>query len=173
MSGHAKVLVSLQNGPIAVGDRITSSDIAGVGMRANTAGQVVGIATEPMETVASGSYAEIDVFVNAGYWAPEITSMQPIASGSWQSATFPNLFAMIVDGFKSLLNITFDNGLIKTVKGMFDTVEVKKGVTTIDEDTGQPYCIKMKSGQLISTAGECGTTTAPTTTTSSSTPPSG
>jgi hypothetical protein len=44
VSGTVNVLVSDINGPIAAGDKITASPIAGVGMRATGNGQVVGTA---------------------------------------------------------------------------------------------------------------------------------
>jgi hypothetical protein len=159
LSGRVLLKVSTKNGPIRVGDRITSSDIAGVGMKAVAAGMTVGTALEELPETASGSFQRIMVFVGPQYWAPEVASTQPIASASWQNGTFHGVFAMIIDTFESMLNITFSNGLIRTVKGMFDTVEVKKGVTTIDEDTGLPYCIKVKAGQLTSVPGECGAAT--------------
>jgi hypothetical protein len=46
LTGRVPVIVSLENGPIKKGDRITSSSINGVGMRAGRPGQVVGKALE-------------------------------------------------------------------------------------------------------------------------------
>jgi hypothetical protein len=43
-SGRSSVIVNLQNGPIRVGDPITSSDVPGEGMRATRPGQIVGYA---------------------------------------------------------------------------------------------------------------------------------
>lgn len=48
-SGQAKVLVSDINGPISAGDRITSSPISGVGMRADSGVRVVGQSQEKFD----------------------------------------------------------------------------------------------------------------------------
>ncbi|MDD5750127.1 MAG: hypothetical protein PHU56_00545 [Candidatus Pacebacteria bacterium] len=34
--------------------------------------------------------------------------------------------------------------------------EKRTGITIYDEDTGQPYCLKMKAGAMVSLAGKCG-----------------
>jgi hypothetical protein len=58
--------------------------------------------------------------------------------------------------FASLWNITIDDGLIQTVRGVFGHVESRDGVTTYDEDTGDPYCIKVKGGSITTEPGACG-----------------
>jgi hypothetical protein len=136
LSGRVLLKVSTDNGPIRVGDHITSSMIPGVGMRATRGGMTVGTALEELPQLASGSYQKIMVFVGAQYWAPEVAFDQPIASTSWQSGTFDSLFASIVQAFQSLFDITFSNGLIKTVKGMFTEVQTDKlciGATCVTE----------------------------------------
>jgi len=77
--GRVPVKVSTQNGSIAIGDRITSSSLAGTGMKATNAGQTVGIALQLFDgsgassttallpngtSVAAG---KILVFINVGY----------------------------------------------------------------------------------------------------------
>ena len=72
--GRVPVKVNLEGGAIQIGDRITSSSVAGVGMKATTSGQTVGIALEPYpnpndtngETNATNT-PKILVFVNLGY----------------------------------------------------------------------------------------------------------
>jgi len=49
MSGRVGVNVSLVNGPIVKGDRVTSSYISGVGMRATRPGFIVGVALEDFD----------------------------------------------------------------------------------------------------------------------------
>jgi hypothetical protein len=53
ISGTTNVLVSDINGPIATGDKITASPIAGVGMHATTDGQIVGTAQTALNTNTS------------------------------------------------------------------------------------------------------------------------
>lgn len=48
-SGQVQVRVNGQNGPIAKGDRVTSSSTPGVGMKANKSGFVLGIADEDFQ----------------------------------------------------------------------------------------------------------------------------
>ncbi|MBI2639515.1 MAG: hypothetical protein HYW90_01330, partial [Candidatus Sungbacteria bacterium] len=49
---------------------------------------------------------------------------------------------------------------VLTVKenATFGSVERRIGITIYDEDTGEPYCLKMKGGAMKSEAGACGTT---------------
>lgn len=49
MTGRVPVLVSLENGPIKAGDRITSSNVKGVGMKATRPGYIVGFALEDFD----------------------------------------------------------------------------------------------------------------------------
>lgn len=76
LSGRVPVKVTNENGPIAVGDKITISSVAGVGMKATTSGMIVGTALEAF----NGEEGTVEVFVNASYWAPS-------ASETLQGAT--------------------------------------------------------------------------------------
>jgi hypothetical protein len=86
LSGRVPVKVSTESGPIKIGDRITSSSLAGVGMKAITSGVTVGIALESFdgttatttetikvsppeggETLTTVQTGKILVFVNLGY----------------------------------------------------------------------------------------------------------
>jgi len=74
--GKVEVKVSTINGPIEVGDAITSSEIPGVGMKATKPGKVVGMALEKFDSnngEACPDYPEykcgkITVFVNPHWW---------------------------------------------------------------------------------------------------------
>ena len=59
--GQAKV--STENGPIAIGDSIALSSVAGVGMKASGSGERVGIALEAYSGTGIGT---IDIFANLG-----------------------------------------------------------------------------------------------------------
>ncbi len=119
LSGRVLLKVSTDNGPIRVGDRITSSNLPGIGMKATTAGMTVGTALEATTDnlqLTTGDYQKIMVFVGAQYWAPQLTTdnlpLTTPASGSWLSGTFESLFAMIVEAFRSVLGIVFERGKI-------------------------------------------------------------
>ena len=71
LAGRVPVKVSLEGGAIKIGDRITSSPIPGVGMKATSSGITIGIALEDFNpSTGSGqasSTEKILVFVNLGY----------------------------------------------------------------------------------------------------------
>jgi len=64
LSGRVPVKVSSENGPIAVGDPITSSSVAGVGMKATKPGRVVGMALEAYSNADPTAVGKVMVFVN-------------------------------------------------------------------------------------------------------------
>lgn len=74
--GRVPVNVSLENGPIKTGDRITSASIPGYAMKATRAGRVVGIALEPSKPETFVPCAadtkkmcgQVMVFVNLSDW---------------------------------------------------------------------------------------------------------
>lgn len=68
LTGRVPVTVSTENGPIAVGDRITSSSVPGVGMKATKAGRVIGIA---LTAYAGKEPGDVLVLVNAHTWIPD------------------------------------------------------------------------------------------------------
>jgi hypothetical protein len=63
--GRVPVKVSLENGPIAVGDPITSSSSAGIAMRATSAGQIIGYALEKAD-----QKGKVLVHLQPGYYIP-------------------------------------------------------------------------------------------------------
>jgi len=63
-SGETPVLVSNKNGEIKKGDFITSSETPGVGMKATSSGQVIGIALEDFITATSEETGFVTVFLN-------------------------------------------------------------------------------------------------------------
>lgn len=75
LAGQVEALVSIQNGEIQAGDRLTASDIPGVGVKATKAGQIVGTALENLA---------IDESKVAGYYNPDSKEYRSRAS-------FPNI----------------------------------------------------------------------------------
>ncbi|OGH16333.1 MAG: hypothetical protein A2869_04810, partial [Candidatus Levybacteria bacterium RIFCSPHIGHO2_01_FULL_40_58] len=69
LAGRVPLKVSIENGPIKVGDSITSSSTPGVGMKATKAGRVIGVALEPYDSDGIG---KIIVFVNPSWYDPDI-----------------------------------------------------------------------------------------------------
>jgi YVTN family beta-propeller protein len=64
LAGRVPVKVSMNNGPIQVGDALVSSDVPGYAMKATRPGMVLGYA---LESASATGTAEL--FVNVGYWA--------------------------------------------------------------------------------------------------------
>lgn len=65
--GRVPVLVSGENGPIAKGDRITSSSVAGVGMKARRPGYIIGYALEDFNGNDASTTGYILVKLNQGF----------------------------------------------------------------------------------------------------------
>jgi hypothetical protein len=64
LAGRVPVKVSMENGPIHVGDPLTSSSVAGVAMKATRAGKILGYALESARTDG-----KVLLFVEPGYYA--------------------------------------------------------------------------------------------------------
>lgn len=60
IGGTINALVSNANGPVAIGDHITASPVSGIGMRATTAGQVVGTAQASLDSIQTATRTFID-----------------------------------------------------------------------------------------------------------------
>jgi YVTN family beta-propeller protein len=64
LTGRVPVKISMNNGPIHVGDSLVSSDVPGYAMKATRPGMVLGYALE--DASATGT---VQVFVSVGFWA--------------------------------------------------------------------------------------------------------
>ncbi|MEK9152454.1 MAG: hypothetical protein AAB692_03750, partial [Patescibacteria group bacterium] len=65
LNGRVPVNVSIENGPIAIGDPITSSATPGGGMKATQNGMIIGFALNAYDKPEPG---KIMVFMNLGWW---------------------------------------------------------------------------------------------------------
>ncbi len=77
LKGRVPTLVNAENGPIAVGDPLTSSSTPGYAMRATKAGPVVGYALEPL----NGQSGAVVAFVSLGWWEPDAV-VAPVTSAT-------------------------------------------------------------------------------------------
>ena len=66
--GRVPVKVNLENGPINVGDMITSSSIPGIGTKAVKPGEVVGMALEPLTHLGTEKYKSILTYIDPHWW---------------------------------------------------------------------------------------------------------
>lgn len=69
LAGRAPVKVSTENGPITVGDPLTSSSIPGIAMKATTRSPVIGKA---LQSFNGSEIGKISTFVNVSWYDPEI-----------------------------------------------------------------------------------------------------
>jgi hypothetical protein len=80
-----------------------------------------------------------------------------------------SLLASVIDSVTGLFSDVLTdvkNGILAlqslvTKKIQVGTSQMPAGITIYDEDTGAAFCIKMKAGQIVSAAGECGSTSSP------------
>ena len=164
LSGRVPVKVSLENGPIAIGDRISASSIAGVGKKTAVGEATVGMALEGHDGPGVG---KIMVFVSLG--SPNLAAAQGTGELS-QLVQFNQ--DVNVNGF-ALLNvksIAGMNGLWKIDENgniTAQSVETQKltvgggnasGITVYDRQTSAPKCIYIEGGAIMSSDGVCGTT---------------
>ncbi|MCX6047966.1 MAG: hypothetical protein NT075_22935 [Chloroflexi bacterium] len=70
MVGRVPTKFSLENGPIAVGDPLTSSRIPGAAMKATKAGQIIGYA---MQSSAAAKEGKLLVWLQLGMYIPQAT----------------------------------------------------------------------------------------------------
>jgi len=176
-AGRAEISVSTENGEIKVGDQIKLSSLAGIGMKATTSGQVIGIALNSLADVETTSVAlndeevevgKITVSLNLGYarLTPEIKDGE---------ITYSDKDIWTVDittgQIKSMFGLEMNNQTITNVKAltsasgnwslgedgvlMVKSIETEMGVTTKDRATGEYYCMFVENGQSRVVKGKC------------------
>ncbi len=152
LKGRVPVKVSTENGEISIGDPITVSSVAGIGMKATLSGDIVGYALENFSDPTPG---EIPVFINIGFFlAPgyqvEQSSTAAVAStdivGSVTSF-FTQIGATIQQGLLTLKNLVV--GVLTAGKVVTDQIEMT------DRLTGQIYCVVIENGDFVKTPGSC------------------
>ncbi|MFS8158633.1 MAG: hypothetical protein ACMG6E_00200, partial [Candidatus Roizmanbacteria bacterium] len=67
LKGRVPVLVTTENGPIHIGDAITSSSKPGVGMKATKSGRILGYAMTEWTNPDPNEIDQVTIFVNPGY----------------------------------------------------------------------------------------------------------
>ena len=169
LAGRVPVKVSAEGGPIKPGDRITISSAPGVGMKATTSGQTVGIALEPYD---SGEIGKIIVFINLGYSKLDSGLSQALdgngglivdqASGKMKSSYTLDMDNNDIINARKILSASGlwsidENGklIVQEIETKKLTVTGQQGITIYDRVTGQPVCVYSENGVLKSEDGEC------------------
>jgi len=75
MLGQIAVKVTTENGSIQPGDRLTTSSIPGVAMKATEAGQIIGRALDPYTASDPTAVGKVKTLVSPSYFSPETEDM--------------------------------------------------------------------------------------------------
>ena len=162
LAGRVPVKVSLEGGPIHKGDRITSSSVSGIGMKANRPGYVLGQALSDFDSQDNMEQGMVLVAINLGFdmgigelindiegnITDVVQAMLDLADETFEKGA--NLVKFVVEKIVARVAV-IENLFVRNVT----LLPGSGGITLFDEDTGEPYCIKIKSGNLISSAGNC------------------
>jgi hypothetical protein len=150
LTGRVPVKVNLSGGPILAGDRIALSESSGVGMRARTSDESVGIALEPYD--GSSGKDKIMLFIDRRYHVAQNQASQEQGS-----------LELIVEKVKKSI-LEANDFLVKIIRSdviyirenlEVGTSENPKGITLYDQDTKAPYCVVVKGGKVESLSGKC------------------
>lgn len=161
LSGRVPLKVSLENGEIKPGDSLTSaSSTPGVAMKAMRPGRIIGFALESFSATTTNATTTIEdnlilAFVNPS-WQGNDLSVGENSDGTlayFDGSSLQNSLASLG------LQISQD-GILQAPKIVAQDLQVgstskPSGITLYDEDTGAPYCLKIKFGAMISLPGSC------------------
>jgi hypothetical protein len=131
LTGRVPVNVNLQNGPIAIGDKLTASSTPGQAMKATKAGHIIGTALTAYG--GSQSPAQVTVQLGVGYDDPSdgVISSDDTSDGAVQSNTGSGTVSLDTNGSTGYVDIgtTTATGVIVGRNGQ--TTEIK-GALTVD-----------------------------------------
>lgn len=100
LAGRVPTKVTLENGPIAIGDALTASSTPGAAMKATEPGMIVGYALEPFD--GSDADGKVIAFVSVGYWngvpVPEVPGTDNQASTIVVTQNADNLTSLNMNG---------------------------------------------------------------------------
>jgi hypothetical protein len=121
-------------------------------------GKITGVNYDQMMPLMVSSVKQLSVKVDE--IDERLTDLETIiAEGGYSSGNGGVGFEAILTGLEDL-GAKFMNG-VAYLKQVFTenltvgTSEKPSGITLYDEVTGDPYCLKMSNGAMVSTAGEC------------------
>lgn len=167
LSGRVPVKVNLEGGPITIGDKITLSSVPGVGTKAVSSTETIGIA---LENYSSSGQGQIMVFVNLGYahissnvaqgsininnlWSLDDTNGQIKATASLNLNGFDLTNVRSIAGMGGWSISEGGNLIAKSIKA--DNIIAENGVTVKDQATGAYNCIYIENGVIKNKTGEC------------------
>jgi hypothetical protein len=160
--GKLPVKVSLENGPIKIGDYLTSSNHPGVAMKATEPGKVIGIALESSEKCKDLAIEQckIMVFVNP-HWS--IGSLAEDGNLTANNETTNNeqsifdQFTLAIKNSLKKLGLIIENGIAQ-IKEIITEKLSAKVVVTNQLCLGQTCIDEAKLKELLEKTGTMGTT---------------
>jgi len=188
LAGRTPVKVSLDNGPISIGDFLTASSVSGVAMKATKSGLVIGRALESFDgnvtqcniSFVKKSEQEIKELktgeedtvklIECHQVPSEVGKVMTVINSGWQGndlKVVQNANGEIVEnGIQSQLAdyglVINEYGSLTLSKLKAQTIETENGMTIKDRATGEQYCVFMQDGTLQSTLGACISAAVPT-----------
>jgi hypothetical protein len=166
--GKLPVKVSLENGPIKIGDYLTSSNHPGVAMKATEPGKVIGIALESSEKCKDLAIEQckIMVFVNPHWSIGSLAEDGSLASmNSEQLSSEQSIFDQFTLAIKNSLKklgLIIENGIAQ-IKEIITEKLSAKVVVTNQLCLGQTCIDEAKLKELLERSRTMGTTNNQTT----------
>jgi len=153
LAGRVPVKISFENGDIKKGDYLTSSSIPGKAAKAIKQGRVIGIALE--SAAQDSNKTQVMVLINPHYAGQELDINGQLADFSGLPAVLqnnPGLIDAVLAYLKDAI-LTVKKLIADTIET--NSIETKKGVTTFDKQTGEPFCIEVLGGEIKAVKGKC------------------
>ena len=166
--GQLRVKVSTEKGPIRKGDPITNSPSQpGVGVKATEAGRILGFALESTTSDQHpSSVTLLLVYVSPSWYDPD-DSITKIAAETIEAkeGIFEKITAIILGTFEKIVAKTVEitSAVIESLsakvaefgKLTVGDSEAPTGITIYDRANGEPYCVAVNEGTVVTTAGVC------------------
>jgi hypothetical protein len=165
LAGKVPVRVSLENGPINSGDKLTSGSVPGTAMKATADGATIAIALESYDS--SSTSTTIMAFVHLGW---NSTLLNSAISGTSVTTTATNSGSLLTDIISALkqFGITIQQGVIEAtefIANKMTTNELCVGQTCVTEAQLKELLVKNQIQPASSTFSDLLTTTTITTST--------
>ncbi|MBI4385735.1 hypothetical protein HY573_02805, partial [Candidatus Parcubacteria bacterium] len=154
LAGRIPVNVTTENGPIAVGDRLTSSSKPGHAMKATQAGPTVGIALEPFGESGimnqESREGTVLIFLNVGYNAP-LTVNAELATNPFASLPVPPQDAIIIAASQNFNGQSLYN--LAAIYGLNWRIDERGDLQAEQVGAGE-FVVRRKVNPAESTVGE-------------------
>jgi hypothetical protein len=135
--GRVPVKISLENGPIKIGDPLTSSSVPGLAMKATEPGMIIGVALEAYESEQPDGKAM--VFVNPHWSINEGILSSNNTDVDVNLATISNKFVLTVKNILEKLGLFVENGIARIKEVIAEKITTKE--FCIEGEDGEKVCV--------------------------------